>query len=252
MALKIKTNNPNPKDNKTYIGVVEDNKDPKKNGRCRIRVMDVFDGKNDDGTYRIKTDEIPWAFPWKDLNGNAFNIPDIGKIVIVVFEEGNPETPEYISADHYNVNLEKKLESLTNEEYISMKSLIFDHKTQIYVNDTEGLKMDYKFNNVNIKDQSINVNLKDNFAKLNLGTENATQRAILGDTFTNWLDELLNIFMSGAFLGNLGAPLAPAPSLVKHIQLYQTIKDPKILSKNVFIVDNEDVKVLEKVNETLR
>ena len=250
MSINIQNGNNNAESDKTYIGVVEDNNDPKKSGRCRIRVMDVFDGMNPDGTYQVKTEELPWSFPWKDLNGNAFNIPDIGKIVVVVFEEGNTDKPEYISADHYNVNLEKKLESLSKEDYLSMKSLIFDHKTQIYVNDKEGLKMDYKFNNINIKDQSINVNLKDNFGKLNLGTENATQRAILGDTFTNWLDELLNIFMSGAFLGNFGAPVAPSPALAKHIQYYLSIKDPKILSKNVFIVDNEDIKVLEKVNET--
>ena len=150
--------------------------------------MDVFDGKNKDNEYEVKTENIPWAFPWKDLNGNAFNVPDIGKIVIVVFENGNQNTPEYISSDHYNVNLEKKLESLSKEDYLTMKALIFDHKTQIYVNDSEGLKIDHKFNNINIKDQSINVNLKDNFGKVNLGTENATQRAILGDTFTNWLD----------------------------------------------------------------
>ena len=232
---------------KTYLGVVEDNNDPKKVGRCRIRVMDVFDGKNKDNEYEVKTEDLPWAFPWKDLNGNAFNLPDIGKIVIAVFENGDQNTPEYISSDHYNVNLEKKLESLSKEDYLTMKALIFDHKTQIYVNDSEGLKIDHKFNNINIKDQSINVNLKDNFGKLNLGTENATQRAILGDTFTNWLDELLGIFMSGAFLGNFGANVVPTPKLIKHIQLYKAIKDPKILSKNVYIVDNEDVKKLDRI-----
>jgi hypothetical protein len=31
-----------------------------------------------------------------------------------------------------------------------MKSLIFDHKTQIYVNESEGLKLDHKWNNMNI------------------------------------------------------------------------------------------------------
>ena len=33
-------------------------------------------------------------------------------------------------------NLEKKLQSLEEKDYLSMKALIFDHKTQIYVNDT--------------------------------------------------------------------------------------------------------------------
>ena len=31
--------------NKTYIGTVEDNNDPKKLGRCKVRVLDIFDEK---------------------------------------------------------------------------------------------------------------------------------------------------------------------------------------------------------------
>jgi hypothetical protein len=233
---------------KTYIGVVEDNKDPKKLGRCKIRVFDVFDGRNKSNEYEILTNDLPWAFPWKDLNGNEFNLPEVGKIVTVIFENANQNNPEYISAEHYNINLENKLSKLSDSDYNSMKSLIFDHKTQIYVNDSEGLKLDHKFNNVNIKEQSINLNLKDNFGKINLGTSKSTQRAILGDNFTNWLDELLNIFMSGAFLGNLSAPVIPSPELAEHIQLYQSIKDPKILSKNVYLVDNENVEKLDRIS----
>jgi hypothetical protein len=58
---------------KTYIGVVEDNNDPKKLGRCKIRVFDVFDGRNKANEYDLKTIDLPWAFPWKDLTGNEFN-----------------------------------------------------------------------------------------------------------------------------------------------------------------------------------
>lgn len=237
---------------KTYIGVIEDNNDPKRVGRCRIRVLDVFDGRDNEGKFIIPTEELPWAFPWKDLNGNVFNLPEMGKVVIVVFENGNQNNPEYISADHYNLNLEKKIESLSKEDYLSMKALIFDHKTQIYVNESEGLKLDHKFNNINIKEQSINVNLKDNFGKVNLGSAKATQRAILGDNFTNWLDEFLNIMMGskgGPFLGNFGAPVVATPALMAHIQLYQSIRDPKILSKNVYIVDNENVEKLDRIAE---
>jgi hypothetical protein len=226
---------------KTYVGVVENNDDPKRIGRCQIRVMDVFDN--------LKLEDIPWASPWKDLNGNQFNIPDKGKVVTVVFENGNTNNPEYISSDHYNVNLEQKLQQLSKDDYISMKSLMYDHKTQIYVNDSEGLKLDHKFNNVNIKEKSINVNLKDNFGKVNLGSQNATQRAILGDNFTNWFDTFLNILMGaqgGSFLGNLAAPVVATPALMSHIQLYFQLKDPKLLSKNVYIVDNDSVTKQER------
>ena len=130
---------------KTYVGVVEDNNDPKKLGRVKVRVLDVFD----------KTDlkDIPFATPWKDLTGDVFSVPDIGKVVTVIFENANANNPEFIYSEHYNINLEKKLSELSDTDYTSTKSLIFDHKTQVYVNDTEGLKLDHKFNVINIKEK---------------------------------------------------------------------------------------------------
>jgi hypothetical protein len=232
------------KEGKTYIGVVEDNNDPKKIGRVKVRVINVFDD--------LELADIPWAKPWKDLNGNDFNIPDKGKMVTVVFESANPYKPEFISADHFNVNLEKKLSGLSESDYLTMKSLIFDHKTQIYVNDSEGLKLDHKFNVINIKEKTIDVNLKDNFGKINLGTANSTQRAILGDNFLNWFDDFVNILIGdkgGPFLGNLGAPVIATPALMSNIQIYQQKKEPKFLSKNVYIVDNENVAKLDRIAE---
>ena len=237
--------------NKTYIGTVEDNNDPKKLGRCKIRVLDIFDEKDKNDKYEISVEDLPWATPWKDVNGNNFNLPEKGKVVTVVFEDGNKNNPEYISSDHYNVNLEKKLEQLAEADYLSMKALIYDHKTQIYVNDSEGLKIDHKFNNINIKETSINVNLKDNFGKINIGSPNSTQRAILGDNFVNWFDEFLNILMGtkgGPFLGNLLSPVVATPALMAQIQLYFSLKDPKILSKNVYIVDNDSIVTQERTD----
>ena len=115
--------------NKTYIGVVEDNDDPKKLGRVRIRVLDIFD--------EIPIEDIPWANPWKDLNGNGFNVPEKGKIVTIVFDQGNIYKPEFLYSEHYNINLEQKLKKLDGKDYTSMKSIIFDHKTQFFVNDKE-------------------------------------------------------------------------------------------------------------------
>ena len=237
--------------NKTYIGTVEDNNDPKKLGRCKIRVLDIFDEKSKDDKYEISVEDLPWATPWKDVNGNNFNLPEKGKVVTVVFEDGNKNTPEYISSDHYNVNLEKKLEQLSEPDYLSMKALIYDHKTQIYVNDSEGLKLDHKFNNINIRETCINVNLKDNFGKINIGSPNSTQRAILGDNFVNWFDEFLNILMGskgGPFLGNLLSPVVATPALMAQVQLYFSLKDPKILSKNVYIVDNDSIVTQERTD----
>ena len=228
---------------RTYIGIVEENQDPKKIGRCRVRVIDIFD--------EIPVEDIPWASPWKDLNGNSFNVPERGKVVTVVFDSGNIYKPEYIYAEHYNVNLEKKLQSLDGNNYTSMKSLIFDHKTQIYVNDEEGLKLDHKFNNINITKDEININLKDNFAKVNIGTPTSNQQAILGNHFLNWFDEFIDNLLGnqgGPFLGNLGSAVVPNPSFITICQKYQALKDPKFLSHHINLVDNEYVQKQDRIN----
>ena len=166
--------------NQTYIGIIEDNKDPKKQGRCKVRVYTIYDD--------IPTSDLPWAAPFKDLNGNEFVAPEIGKVVSIIFNNGNIYKPEFVYAHHYNINLEKKLKTLTDQGYVSMRALMFDHKTQIYSNDDEGLIIDYKLNNINILDKSININLKDNFGNLNLGDTTANQQAILGNNFLDWFD----------------------------------------------------------------
>jgi len=226
-----------------FVGIVEDNQDPRKLGRVKVRVANIFE--------EIPTADIPWAFPHKDLNGNQFNIPDVGKVVSVIFDQGNLYEPEYVYADHYNVNLEKKLSSLSDPDYKSMKALMFDHKTQIYSNDGEGLKMDYKLNNINITKDDINVNLKDNFGHVNIGSAHSDQKAILGDHWMEWFDEFVQNLMGsngGPYMGNLGAPVTPNPALLDVLEKYQTLRDEKFLSHHVNIVDNDSVEKLDRVN----
>ena len=225
--------------NKTYVGFVEDNNDPDKIGRVKVRVMDVFD--------EIELEDIPWAMPWKDLNGNTFNVPEVGKVVMVVFDQGNVDSPEFIYADHYNINLEEKLKKLNESDYTSMKSLIFDHKTQVYVNESEGLKIDHKYNNINITENSVDINLKDNNRTLNLGDSSATQQAILGNRFMEWFDEFVDNLLgakAGPYFGNLGAPVIPAPAMANILLKYKTLRNTDFLSEHVNIVDNNKVKTV--------
>jgi hypothetical protein len=216
--------------NKTYIGVVEDNEDPKKLGRCKVRVLNVFDD--------ISVDDIPFANPWKDLNGNGFNVPEKGKIVTVIFDQGNIYKPEFIYSEHYNVNLEKKLEKLDGKDYTSMKSVFFDHKTQFFVNDKDGVVLDYKITQVNLKDGGIDMNLKDNMGAINIGSSNANQQAILGTNFLDWFDEFVDNLLQGPYLGNLLSPVVANASFIDVLMKYKALKDPKFLSKNVNLNDN--------------
>ena len=232
---------------KTYIGIIQDNEDPTKSGRCRVRVIGIFDD--------IPVADIPWASPWKDLNGNGFNLPEIGKAVTVVFDSGNIYKPEYIYSEFYNINLEKKLKSLSGKNYTSMKSVLFDHKVQIYVNDQEGLKLDYKFNNINITEDEVNINLKDNFGKINIGDAHPDQQSILGTNFLNWFDKFIMVLMGSqgpTYLQTIppATPTLPSPSLIKICQEYQVLKDPKFLSHNIYMNDNEAITSIK--NDTSR
>jgi len=217
---------------KTYIGTVEDIKDPTKDGRIKVRVIDIH---SDDQ----ELESIPWATPWKDLGGGQFSLPEIGKVVVVVFDQGDINSPEYIYTEHWNINLENKLKSLNDTDYQSMRSIIFDHKTQIYSNDGEGLKIDYKYNNINIKENGINFNLKDNNMTLNLGDSAANQKMVLGTNFMSWMDQFLECFLSNtALIGNSGAPVLMSPKLADVITKFQSQKDTHLLSQHVNIVDN--------------
>lgn len=217
----------------TYIGVVVDNNDPDRLGRIKVKVMDVYDD--------FETVDIPWAKPWKDLSGNSFNVPENGKVVTVVFDD---DKPEYIYADNYNINLENKLKKLEEGDYLSMKSILFDHKTQIYVNDLEGLKIDHKYNNINIKNESINLNLKDNNKFINIGDEMADQQMILGNHFLDWVDKFLNALQNG-LLDSSGGLVNLTPNLQKVILEFKMFKELKYLSHHVNIVDNNKIQTVQ-------
>lgn len=223
--------------NKTYIGVVVDNNDPKKIGRCRIRVVNIFDD--------IPETDIPWASPWKDLNGNAFNVPDVGKVLTVIFDSGNIYKPEYICAEHFNINLENKLNSLDDENYKSFRSAIFDHSTQIYRTKGEGLKIDHEYTNINI-DQYGNIlnNLRDDKSVFIVGSPDADEHMVLGSTFMDWLDTLVENLtgkFGGPFLDASGAPVVPHPGLIECLNNYTNLRndflsDHARISKNGAIV----------------
>tara|TARA_Y100000310_G_C20704363_1_gene833714 strand:+ start:456 stop:1289 length:834 start_codon:yes stop_codon:yes gene_type:complete len=74
-----------------YTGIVVDNNDSDKIGRCRIRVFGVH-GDN------IQDKDLPWSLPdFKFIGGlkGSFIVPPIGCIVNVYFEKGERYLPRY-------------------------------------------------------------------------------------------------------------------------------------------------------------
>lgn len=73
-----------------YRGVVVDDQDPLKNGRVRIRVFSVYDD--------IPDLHIPWAEYVDPMMGSSINVPVIGTIVWVFFDNGDHRKPVYFGA----------------------------------------------------------------------------------------------------------------------------------------------------------
>lgn len=84
----------------SYLGCVEDNNDPEKLGRIRVRIAPYSD---------LKTEELPWASPTLGSHGNSaeyggLNIPEVGSQVRVVFPSRDFTAPYYTGAELNQVN----------------------------------------------------------------------------------------------------------------------------------------------------
>ena len=84
----------------SYLGCVEDNKDPRKIGRVRVRITPYSD---------LKTEELPWASPKLGSCGNlssagGLNVPEIGSQVRVNFPSRDFTAPYYEGAELNDVN----------------------------------------------------------------------------------------------------------------------------------------------------
>ncbi len=91
-----------------HAKVVNDN-DPKKLGRIRARVEEMFDG--------IEDDELPWAIPLSNISNGAYKdqagdlaVPRKDSIVMLSFQDGSPLHPIYHG---YCVDADQKMDEAT-------------------------------------------------------------------------------------------------------------------------------------------
>ena len=225
---------------KLYMGIVEDNYDPNRKGRLKVRVQSLYN--------EIPVESIPYASPFMDLAGKEFKVPSVGKIVNVLFLTNDFYDPYYIYSENYNINLENKLSDLSADEYVNFVALLFDERTQISA-DSEELTIDHFYNKMTINKESINHELKDNNQLLNLGDRAADQDAVLGNHWFEWFDRFVDeLLLPTSLLGNMMAPVQKV-KLDILLQEYKVIKDT-FRSNHVKIVDNNQVTTLERTPAT--
>lgn len=136
---------------KTYSGIIEDIKDPKKLGRCRIRVFSVFDD--------IKVEDLPWAKPsskstifGKGGKSGSISIPKKGSTVKVQFDQGDIYSPEYSEIEELADDVKSEL----NKEYDGTHILALDgdEELKIWFTKKKGITIQLKDSRVNIAPNS--------------------------------------------------------------------------------------------------
>jgi len=78
-------------ENYIYTGIVVNNNDPDKQGKCKIRVYSIFG--ND-----VPDEHLPWALPDFTFVGSSvgnFVVPPVGALVNVYFDRGDIYLPHY-------------------------------------------------------------------------------------------------------------------------------------------------------------
>jgi len=96
---------PQSKLNSIYRGIVEENNDPLKAGRCRVRVFGVHTAvKEQTTTTGVPTADLPWAEPALSIiegsisNYGVWGVPLQGSHVFLFFENGNILNPRFFAS----------------------------------------------------------------------------------------------------------------------------------------------------------
>jgi len=232
-----------------FVGVVEFTEDPKRIGRVKVRIERLH-GRKDDEKH-IPTEDLPWCDTTS--YGKSFGYPPVGKVVKVAFENDDIYKPSVVGDVHYEINLQEKLDTLDDAKYAEFYAMTYDDKHQYFHDKDEGVVFDYVKSNINMRTNGdIRVNLRDNSSSLYLGTEDASQQAVLGNHFMDWMDELVQNLLgtnAGPYNGNMGSPVIPNPKMLEVLNKYLAMRET-FLSDHVYIVDDNQVKSQDREFDT--
>lgn len=102
-----------------YIGVVENNLDPKKQGRVQIRIPQIHGNNPEDITY-TPTTQLPWSMPctpgFTGYDMGSFIIPPVGCYMWVVEAKANPSFFVYLGGTYGIGATQPKVMNVLNPE----------------------------------------------------------------------------------------------------------------------------------------
>jgi hypothetical protein len=214
-----------------WLGKVVENKDPLKNGRCKVMVFGKFDN--------VPAEDIPWAACGNRNAVGAHAIPNVGDIVSIRFDNGNLYHPEYF----YQVNQRKALksevlDSLSEDEAQQTISLVYDEirNIRIYHSPKDGIiitrgkgakerpliQIDEK-NNIKIStDTKIFLDSGNIFlSNTGEGSEDEKEPAVRGVSLEKWLNTLLDDYQKHIHptpTGPSGPPSPPTPATIGQLK----------------------------------
>jgi hypothetical protein len=212
-----------------WIGEVVDNADPKFLGRCRVKVYGKFD--------KLPNDAIPWATPMNRDFVGSHNVPNIGTVVAVRFDNGNIYHPEYWFQINQNKALKADVLEASGAAH-DVVSLIYDEvrNIRIYHSPEDGLvitrgtgakerpliQIDEKGY---IKISSAEKIFLDSgnvfLSNTGEGSEDEKEPAVRGVSLEKWLNKLLDDYKNHFHptgVGPSGPPAATTPSTVSSLK----------------------------------
>lgn len=137
-----------------YVGKVIYIDDITRTGRCKIRVYGLFDELDDDN--------IPWFTPvnssiFSKNGGGSLDVPKIGTIVRVTFENGDVYAGQYMALE----NVDPALVNEIKDDYEGTHVLLYDSEEELAVlyQPMTGFKIYHKGSSI-ILDPNGNIQLK--------------------------------------------------------------------------------------------
>lgn len=202
---------------KQFIGIVVDIDDPRKEGRAKVRVASIYD--------EIPVEDIPWAFPknrgtvfGQAGKGGNVSVPKLNSVVGVIFNNGNPYSPEFFSLQELADDVKTELES----EYEGSHIVLFDgdQELKIWFTVGKGLTLSVKGASINLAPDNLITIKTDN--KVVIDSPNIELTNDLGGVLESILkgETFLNLFNAHT---HAGAGTPPTPILAS-VALSNTTK----------------------------